>query len=102
MVEMVFRRMASSPTPSKLGELPLVHFPSFPMDPAGAIPALDPHRNQQMAGGKVPTISTRLLYNHETKRFVHNSYRVLVSLATHKHPPTNKRKKWVVGIRVIP
>ena len=55
MVAMLFRRMASSPTPSKLGELPLVHFPSSPLDPAGALPALDPHRNQPMAEDKVLT-----------------------------------------------
>ena len=73
MVVMVFRRMASSPTPSKLGELPLVHFPSPPMDPAGAIPALDPHRNQPMAEVKVLNIATRFLYNHETKLFLHAS-----------------------------
>ena len=43
------------------------------MDPAGALPALDPHRNQPVAEVKVLNIATRFLYNHETKHFLHAS-----------------------------
>ena len=56
MVAMVFRRMASSTTPSKLGDSPLVHFPSSPLDPAGALPALGTPPESTGGGDKVLTI----------------------------------------------
>ena len=65
MVVMVFRRMASVTAPSKLGGLHLVHFPSSPLDPAGALPALGTPPESTGGEDKVLTIETRFLYNHE-------------------------------------
>ena len=90
MVVMVFRRMASVTAPSRLGGLHLVHFPSSPLDPAGALPALGTPPESTGGEDKVLTISTRFLYNDETKNFVRRFSRVLGSLAPYKHPPITK------------
>ena len=123
MVVMVFRRMASSPTPSKLGQLPLVHFRSPPYGSSRGNPCTGSPPESTDGGDKVLTISTRFLYNDETKLFVYHSSRVLGSLAPHKHPPITimdhgggdpsylplhhvrheqDKRKWVVWIRVTP
>ena len=65
MVAMVFRRMASSTPPSKLGALPLVHFPSSPLDPAGALPALGTPPESTGGGDMVLTTAIRFLYNDD-------------------------------------
>ena len=65
MVALVFRRMASSTTPSKLGGSLLVHFPSSPLDPAGALPALGTPPESTGGGDMVLTTATRFLYNGE-------------------------------------
>ena len=82
MVVMVFRRMASVTAPSKLGDLHLVHFPSHPMDPAGALPALGTPPESTGGEDKVLTIETRFLYNHEDQ-IVYRFSMVLGSLAPH-------------------
>ena len=66
MVLMVFRRMASVTAPSKLGGLHLVHFPSSPLDPAGALPALGTPPESTGGGDMVLTTATRFLYKPTT------------------------------------